>query len=75
MIIKTCKKCGQLFQPKSTEIICPTCKDHKTMIVGNCLIEEAEGRCQEYYEGKCRECLWPTAMANWIGWRRIKKLD
>lgn len=43
--------------------------------MNGCLIEEAEGRCEEYLRGECDECLCWTAQWDWVGWKKIKEVD
>lgn len=64
--LKKCPKCGQLYTTKT----CENCTTRKAEIDG-CQIEEAQGRCQEYYDGICEMCLNYCAQEDWKGWRKI----
>jgi ribosomal protein L37E len=67
-----CRKCGKQFYGKD-EYYCEDCWiEENRVIVGNCLIENCEGRCQEYLEGKCNLCLNITSDLDWEGWKRVK---
>jgi hypothetical protein len=41
-------------------------------IVDDCLVEDAPGRCWQYFAGTCEKCLDIAAKKDWEGWRRVK---
>jgi len=71
---KTCKSCGCRFY--GSDEVCEDCwTEYHTLIVDNCMIEESEGRCDEYYKGTCEKCLDITAALDWKGWKRVKYVN
>lgn len=64
--LKQCPQCGQIYMGE----VCENCSKRYARI-NNCLIVEAEGRCQEYLDGKCKDCLDFCAQNDWIGWRKL----
>ena len=62
----TCEVCGSVYHGKS----CPNCVTRRAHI-GNCFIEESQGRCEENLKGECDECLFYCAYFDWEGWRKI----
>lgn len=53
--------------------VCDNCwKKNHTAVVKDCVIEDAPGRCWQYYTGICEECLDTAAKLDWEGWKRIR---
>lgn len=70
--LKTCKRCGSLFTPTSSNYICDDCKLPRTATINNCKIVETfqPGRCLENIKGECENCLDFCAEHGWVGWRK-----
>lgn len=72
--ITSCKHCEKIIY--GTEDCCEECWEHyNKTIVGCCLVENAEGRCPEYYKGICEKCLDVAAGLDWSGWKRVKYVN
>lgn len=70
MKLSICGECGAIISGDE----CPNCVVRRAR-VGNCVIVEDEGRCEEYYRGECSDCLWYCAVHDWIGWKKEKEVD
>jgi hypothetical protein len=65
-------KCGKIFFGE--EKLCDECHFKRNYVkVGRCILENAEGRCKDFF--KCKNydfCLEEASKRNWEGWRRCQ---
>jgi len=69
MDLSICSQCGAVISGGK----CGNCSQKRAR-VGNCIIVEEEGRCEENLRGECSCCLWFCAAQDWVGWKKEKEV-